>query len=538
MTVGERIPHLLAMRGIDIIFGIPGVHNVELYRGIPDSGLRHVVARHEQALGFMADGYARACGQPGVCFVISGPGVTNIATAMGQALADSIPMLVIAAVPPQLRRGRGVLHDMPDQRALAASVSRHSANPQNIEEFETELDAALALFASQRPGPVYLELTTTLLLEKVLENPTKPAALPSPVHPEHAQTTRIIDYLNTAQAPVILAGGGAKRADVQSLAERLDAPVVMTVNGRGLLTPEHPLAVSLTPSLDSVRQLISEADVVLALGTELGSTDYDFYEDGDFPTPRLLIRIDLDPDAPGVIETVDVPVRAHVEHALPAVMSGLSAGTRDCSGNERARKARAGERAMPTACLGDLALLNTVRDCLPSKTIVGDSTQLVYSACFGFAPTNTSGFFCSATGFGTLGYGLPAAIGAALAKDDTVVALVGDGGLQFTLAELSTAVEAKARVILLLHDNSGYGEIRHYMVERDIKPEAVDLHTPDLCAIAAACGWAVNTVDPDNLDGQLQQASESSMPTMLYLAEDTRRLIHEHHNTSSSPDRA
>ena len=191
---------------------------------------------------------------------------------------------------------------------------------------------------------------------------------------------------------------------------------------------------------------------------------------------------------------------------------------------------------MPAACLGDLALLNTVRDCLPSKIIVGDSTQLVYSACFGFAPRIRSGFFCSATGFGTLGYGLPAAIGAALAKDDTVVALVGDGGLQFTLAELSTAVETRAKLVLLLHDNDGYGEIRHFMLERDITPEAVDLHTPDLCAIAAACGWAVSVVEPDNLSGQLQQASLSSRPTVLYLDENTRRLIHERLVAPGSPD--
>ena len=159
-TCGEVLVQILEAYRVDIVFGIPGVHTVELYRGLPNTGIRHITPRHEQGAGFMADGYARASGRPGVCLIITGPGMTNIATAMGQALADSIPMLVISSVNRsyQLGLGEGRLHEMPNQSATVAGVSVFSHTLMRPDELPQVLARAFTVFASERPGPVHIEI--------------------------------------------------------------------------------------------------------------------------------------------------------------------------------------------------------------------------------------------------------------------------------------------------------------------------------------------------------------------------------------------
>jgi len=315
---------------------------------------------------------------------------------------------------------------------------------------------------------------------------------------------------------VILAGGGARRAAaVVRLAEALDAPVAMTTNARGLLPHDHPLGVSLSASMPETRALIAGADVVLALGTEFGPTDYDMYEDGGLHLPGFLIRVDIDPcqvlrgPAPGLGLTGDAGAAAE---AL------LSAGARREPGDgaRRAAAANAGRAHLPSAVRADLALLDLVRDTLPGVLMAGDSTQAVYAGNIGFAAARPGGWFNSATGFGTLGYGLPAAIGAALAEGGPVVAFAGDGGLMFSLGELASATEAGVPVILLVLVNGGYGEIRSAMIARNVPPLGVDIFVPDLAAIASACGWAVAEADsPAALVSALTRAAARPGPSLI-----------------------
>ncbi|QPM90287.1 5-guanidino-2-oxopentanoate decarboxylase [Pseudooceanicola algae] len=524
--LGTILPALLAARGVEMVFGIPGVHTVEMYRGLPESGIRHITPRHEQGAGFMADGYARAAGKPGVCFIISGPGMTNIMTAMGQAYGDSIPMLVISTVinRDRMGKGEGWLHEMQRQSDTVSGVAAFSRTVLSPDELEPALDAAFAVFTSARPRPVHIEIPVDVLEMELTPRAAAPQVAPAP-EPSAASLDAALVALEGAHRPVILAGGGAQGADVVALAEALDAPVVMTTNGRGLLPPDHPLAVPFSPSLPEVRAMIAGADVALALGTEFGSTDYDFNEDGGFVLPGTLIRVDLDPGqvAHGANDRTVIGLLGEAGATAARLIRGLT--PRKGDGAARAAQGCAALDAFTAAMQSDFRLLGQIRDRLPGARIVGDSTQIVYTGNSGFAAAQPGGYFNSATGFGTLGYGLPAAIGAALADGGPAVAITGDGGLQFCLGELTSAVEAQARVIMLLHDNQGYGEIRSYMEGRDIPTIGVDILTPDLCAIVAACGWQVIRAAETGFAQALEQAAEAETPVMIYLDEVTRRSL-------------
>lgn len=529
ISTGMYLTKLLEVYGVDTVFGIPGVHTVELYRGLAGSPIRHITPRHEQGAGFMADGYARVTGRPGVCFIITGPGMTNIVTAMGQAYGDSIPMLVISTVNSHGRMGSGEgwLHELPNQQALVSQVSAFSHTVNRPEELAPTLSRAFAIFDSARPRPVHIELPINVMLAdashlKVPESVTRLA----PPEPGYEELIWAADLLNEARSPVILAGGGAKWSaqEITALAERLDAPVIMTTNGRGVLPPGHPLAVSISPSFSASRALIAASDVVLALGTEFGQTDYDMYENGFFEIPGRLIRVDLDPVQLMRGASPEIGIVGDVLSAATDLIELVEEKQRD--GTARARKARAdgGSRDLTEQMRGDLHILELVRDTLPGVVLVGDSTQLVYAGNLGFDSAGPAQYFNSATGYGTLGYGLPAGIGAkAAAPDKPVVVLAGDGGVQFSIAELASAKDAKLPIILMLHDNKGYGEIKSYMVSLNIPPLGVDLFTPDFMALGKAYGWNTERIeDLDGLKAALVAAASQDEPTMLVFGDDVR----------------
>ncbi|WP_071672395.1 5-guanidino-2-oxopentanoate decarboxylase [Nioella nitratireducens] len=530
ITAGMYLTRLLALYGVDTVFGIPGVHTVELYRGLPGSGIRHVTPRHEQGAGFMADGYARVGGKPGVCFIISGPGMTNIATAMGQAYGDSIPMLVISAVNAHGRMGSGEgwLHELPNQQALVSGVAAFSRTINTVEELAPALAQAFAIFDGARARPVHLEIPINIMTASAdhLPLPKGPMRL-ARAAPDPAALETAARRLSDASAPVILAGGGARHAmGLRSLAEALDAPVVMTANARGLLAPDHPLGVSLSASMPETRAMIAAADVVLALGTEMGRTDYDMFEDDGFTLTGEVIRVDLDPvqlarsaaPDPGPNLGIVADAAAMVEGLLDRCPPGDSK-----DGAARAAAANAGRTALDDAMRGDLKMLEATRDALPGVIFMGDSSQATYAGNLGYAAARPGTYHSSTTGFGTLGYGLPAAIGAKLTTDSPVVALAGDGGFQFTAPEMASAVEAGTPVIVMLYDNSGYGEIKSFMEARGIGTVGVDLYTPDLRGLAAASGWKVAEAEtPQGLRDALDAASKAPTPTLVYYTDRLR----------------
>ena len=330
--------------------------------------------------------------------------------------------------------------------------------------------------------------------------------------------------LKESKRPVILAGGGSLRADIRPLAERLDAPVVMTTNGRGILPPDHPLGVSVSASMQHTRRLIADADCVLAIGTELGPTDYDFYENGGFAIAGTLIRVDIDARQASRFIAADLTVIADAAATSAALLAELPAAasprTQKDSGATRAARARRDIDELSVNYKNYINILEDIRDSLPESYMVSCSTQLSYAGNIGFAASHPGSYFNSATGFGTLGYGLPAAIGASIAAGAPVICITGDGGLQFTLSELASAREIDAPVIMILHDNKGYGEIKSYMKTHDIPTIGVDIYTPDLMAVARACGWHVLTPDRQGLVDAIKEAALTGGPVMIYLDDD------------------
>jgi acetolactate synthase I/II/III large subunit len=397
------------------------------------------------------------------------------------------------------------------------------------DELPAVLARAFAIFGSARPRPVHIEIPIDVITAPAAHVGRKLGAAPGPPAPRADAIAHAAELLEAARSPVLLLGGGAVAAAARAaaLAEALDAPTALTVNAKGLLPKAHPLSLGSHQSLPPVRELIASADVVLAIGTELGETDYDTLAfDGNFRIGGRLIRIDIDPEQLHGNLVADVPILSDAALAIGALLDRLRPRSHSphSAGSRRTAEIRAQLPALvPPAWRGQARLLEILQDALPDAIVVGDSTQPVYSGNFLYESTRPRSWFNSATGYGTLGYGLPAAIGAKLAAPDRpVVALVGDGGLQFTLAELGSAVEAHAPVIVLLWNNDGYLEIKRYMQQREIQPIGVDIHTPDFLALARGFGCEGERADSEqSLRRLLQQAARAARPTLLEVREDS-----------------
>lgn len=524
VTCGEAVISILQQYGVDTVFGIPGVHTIELYRGLPASEIKHISARHEQGVGFMADGYARTAGKPGVCFVISGPGTTNIATAMGQALQDSIPLLVISSVTRSfhLGMGEGRLHELPNQSQTLSGVSLFSHTLMRADELPKVMARAFAVFNSKRPGPIHIEIPVDVLKQPMPAFDNRAWPLPEPPAPSFKAISSACALLREAQRPMMVIGGGAINAGelLVSVAEKLDAPVANTVNAKGVIPYSHPLVIGGSASSEVVREELQKADVILAIGTEFSETDFDFYFAGDIQLKGKLVRIDI--DAEQLVRNVqaDIAIVSDAVFALEAIDGELSRYTlAKKAGHERTQEAR--KRLQSEADQYYAAFFNAIREVLPEVVIVGDSTQPTYHAWLAYETEAPRRYFHSASGYGTLGYAIPAAIGAKLGTPDSpVMALVGDGGAQYSAPELICAVELQLNVIFLIWNNQGYAEIRRFMEDANIATIGVDLQTPDFADVSRGfgCQYAL-CGDLDELKLALRAAADRRGPTVIEVTE-------------------
>nr|WP_327213322.1 thiamine pyrophosphate-binding protein [Pseudomonas aeruginosa] len=502
LTAGQALVRLLANYGVDTVFGIPGVHTLELYRGLPGSGIRHVLTRHEQGAGFMADGYARVSGKPGVCFVITGPGVTNVATAIGQAYADSVPLLVISSVnhSASLGKGWGCLHETQDQRAMTAPITAFSALALSPEQLPELIARAYAVFDSERPRPVHISIPLDVLAAPVAHDWSAAVARrPGRGVPCSEALRAAAERLAAARRPMLIAGGGALAAGeaLAALSERLAAPLFTSVAGKGLLPPTRQL---------NRRQPVRSA----GLGDD-AEADLRWRWALRWLTPTsgatacccpAKIRVDIDSAQVQRFYPSAVALRGDARQTLEALLVRLPQEARDAApAAARVARLRAEIRAAhaPLQALHQ-AILDRIAAALPADAFVStDMTQLAYTGNYAFA-SRAPRSWLHPTGYGTLGYGLPAGIGAKLgAPQRPGLVLVGDGGFLYTAQELATASEElDSPLVVLLWNNDALGQIRDDMLGLDIEPVGVLPRNPDFALLGRAYGCAVR--QPQDLD--------------------------------------
>lgn len=504
--LGAEISHMLKARGVDVIFGIPGVHSVELYRGIEEAGITHVLARHEQGAGFMADGYARATGRPGVAYVITGPGLTNILTPLGQAYSDSVAVLAISSCldPADTGVAKGKLHEMRDQVGAAATVCDWSKLAADADAAFHLIDRALTEFQTQRARSKHIQVPISVLAKAVRPSQRVPPIVegrhgPTKGHCAQGDVARVVEQFKLAKRPLFVFGGGAVSA--ADAARRVlgltGAASFVTSAGRGITVVDDPLAFGSYLARPESEGVIGSADLVVAVGTELGETDLWREHLGHKAT---FVRVDI--DAASLADRQNATLMVHVDagyflSALGDLLNDHIAATGWSAAEVAAARWR-WRAGVGAEYPGVIPVMEAVRAALPPGcTVCSDMTQFAYVALEAW-DMDAPGLWHHPFGFGTLGYGLPAAIGAKVGLGDRpVVAIAGDYGFQYTVQELGTAVELGLSLPILIWDNGKLKEIEDAMRRSQIAPNAVVARSPDFLALARAYGAAA--VQPGSL---------------------------------------
>lgn len=529
ITCGIVLIRLLEKYGVDTVFGIPGVHTLELCRGLDGSSIQHVQARNEQGAGFMADGFARISGRPGVCMGISGPGVTNALTAIGQAFADSIPVLMISsdAASHTLGKGWGALHEVPCLTDVTAPLTAMSATAMRPDDLPELIGKAFSIFASERPRPVHISIPLDVLAQST-DGDWEPVTLPDRALPNAAQIENAAKLLASAKRPMIYAGGGAVDAgqDLLRLAEALSAPVITSNAGKGSVPDSHPLVLGGGIVRPEIQNFISTADVVLAIGTELAETD-SFVE--RLNITGKVIRVDIDPRKINDLYPADIGIIGDADAAAKALVEtriNIEGSDPELSGEVGHLKKQIlldvteSERQ-------HIKCLNVLREVLPAETVIaGDIAQLVYTGSFAF-PVEAPRLWHYPAGFCTLGCGLPNGIGGKLALPDApVLVLAGDGGVMFTIQELVTAAELRLSLPIIIWENGGLKQIQDDMKTAKIPLVGVTGMNPDFTALARSCGClAVSAETAAQLKAQVKDALVADLPIVITVAEGSDWLL-------------
>jgi thiamine pyrophosphate-dependent acetolactate synthase large subunit-like protein len=508
---------------VPVVFGLPGVHNLALWRALGESSVRLIGVRHEQTAAYAADGYARAGGRVGVALTTTGPGAANTLGALGEAWASRQPVVVIATdIPTRLRRPgvwRGVLHEATDQAAMFEPVTKEAIRVSAAAEVGAAIGRALASAAAAPQRPVYVEIPTDLLDEPVADPPAPVPAVPSPMRPPEGQLAHAAEIVNGSRRPLIWAGGGALQSGageaIGRLAERLVAPVMLTYSASGLLAPGHACLVEAPPHVPEAGALWDEADVVLGIGTDFdGMTTQGWKQ----PQPPRLVSVNVDPADATKNYLPDVLVEADATLAVEELAKRIEqrGGLESLAGRVRGlnRQVREGlAHSDPEA----LAFLDAMERALPADAVVVCDMCIPGYWLGGFSRTQLPRKLSYPLGWGTLGCAFPQALGAALADAGPVVSISGDGGFLYACGELAAAAQERIPFTAVIVDDGGYGMLRF---DQDLKGdprEGVDLHTPDFVALARSFGVRADLVEGlgERFEGTLGHHMRVDEPTVL-----------------------
>ncbi len=475
----------------------------------------------------MADGYARASGRPGVALVISGPGVTNALTAIGQAYADSIPVLLLSAdaASHTLGKGWGVLHEVPCLTDTTEPLTAFSATALAPGDVPQLLANAFSIFASGRPRPVHIAIPIDVLAMPV-ESEWHAVNLPQRPTASADNINTACQMLSQACHPMICVGGGAWRAGnhITRIAEKLGAPVIASTAGKGILDDNHPLSLSAGTVRGEVQQYLKKADVVLAVGTELSEVD-SFVD--TLEINGKLIRVDIDPHKMTDLYPVDLALIADASEATKAINNGLTNTTaRAQSRTEVAELRKVIRNNLNIRESRHCIALDRLREILDDNTVVmTDICQLAYTGAFAFN-VSAPRLWNYPAGYCTLGCGLPDAIGAKLSLPDTpVICIAGDSGFMFTVQELVTAAELNLPIPIILWNNHALQQIKDDMIAQEIEPVGVLGLNPDFVALAKACHCSAITIDSaEGLSSAVRNAFGNDRPTLIEINENDNWL--------------
>jgi thiamine pyrophosphate-dependent acetolactate synthase large subunit-like protein len=493
--------------GVELAFGLPGVHNLALWRELNGSPIRLVGVRHEQTAAYAADGYARASGRLGVALTTTGPGAANTLAAVGEAWASRQPVLVIATdIPSTARRPgvwRGVLHETADQAAMFVPVVKEAIRVRRAEEVGPAVARAARLALAPPMRPVYVEIPTDLLSAEPSRN------LPKGSDPfrrevegllqrvDSAQIERAAALLERARRPLVWAGGGALQSGageaVAQLAERLVAPVILTFSARGLLPRGHACLVEASPHVPEVGALWDEADVIVAIGSDLDSMMTLGWKQ---PQPPHLVAINVDAGDASKNYRPDLVVEADATAATLALAKRLGERGGLDSLQRRLRELNRGVRERlaneePEAG----AFLKAVEAALPEDAVVVCDMCIPGYWLGGFHRAPAPRKLSYPLGWGTLGCAFPQVLGAALAGAGPAVSISGDGGFLYACGELAAAKQEQIPLTAVVVDDGGYGMIRYDQDLRGDPREGVDLVTPDFVALATSFGIRADSVE-------------------------------------------
>lgn len=523
-TGGEWVVEALTREGVRHVFGIPGVHNLAIYDALlRQSAIAHVLARHEQGAAFMADGYARASGTPGVVVVTSGPAATNTITPLAESYSGSIPVVVIMSdiASGLVGRDLGALHEVANQIDCFRPVTRWAEALSDAAAIPATIAGAFELLRTGRPGPMAVSIPNDLLAARVEATlPPRSGAGRPPCHVADLELAARL--MRDAERPLIVAGGGviAAGADTEltALARRLQAPVVTTVSGRGAISERDPLWHSVLPDRRATAGALAAADLILAVGTKLGHRSMEKLGAG-IGAEQTLIHMDVDASVIDRQYKARLAIVGDARDGLAGLLAALEPHEAR-PGWDRARLAALRADAGPRFTREVADAIGALRRALPDDTIVvNDQTGLTYWMEYKF-PVLAPRTFLYPTGSAVLGYAVPAAIGAKLAcPDRPVIAIAGDGGFMFSVAELATAVKYRLRIVFLVVNDERFGAIK-YLQETFYAGRwgEADLTNPDFVALAHAFGAGGERLPAiDALPGAIARALATDGPTLLEL---------------------
>jgi acetolactate synthase I/II/III large subunit len=521
---GHVVVESLEALGAAVAFGLPGIHALAIWDGLRESSVRYLGFRTELNAGFAADGYARASGRPAPVLLSTGPGALNSLTAIMEASSAHVPVVaIVSQIPTDLiGRGRGYLHELRDQAASFAPLVKWTARAGSAEEIPVLLAEAWRRAQTPPTGPVLLEIPVDLLTGET-DLPPVAELDGGPVMPPVPDVSEAVAILLDAQRPVIWAGGGVLRSgawdEVRELAERLGAVVATSYMGKGAFPEDHPLAVGSACDEAAFQKAIAAADVLLCVGTELGAETTGQYSLE--PSGRM-VQIDADPQrigatypAVGLVGDAKAILGAILERLPPPEASdSLFAPAAESARAVRERIARGLEEQGHELERG---LLATIREALPRDAVgAWDMTILAYWAGAHF-PALEPRRFLYPLGSGTLGYAWPASLGAAAATGGPTLAVVGDGGFLYGVAELASARQNRLGATLLLVDDGGYGILREYQRDAFGETFAVDLAQPEFPALLEAFEVPCRVATPETLADDLRAALATDGPAAVVL---------------------